>query len=196
MTRDAAGVPGPLSVQIASPQAAGTVRTGNASITLSGTAAQTSGIAWVSWASTAGASGPAKGTSQWNTGGIPLSAGFNRILVTAADNTGQLLTVFLDVIYTPGSRDTTAPSISILFPASTSYLTSESEITLSGTASDDMRVSQVTWMTSSGRTGTAAGTANWSTGPIALPVGTTAIVVRAWDAAGNAGWRSIVVTRQ
>ncbi len=69
-------------------------------------------------------------------------------------------------------------------------------ITVSGTASDDSGVSKVTWSSSTGGSGVASGTTHWTTPPIQLYLGTTTIVIRASDAAGNTRWRSLVVTRR
>ena len=75
------------------------------------------------------------------------------------------------------------------------YATSASSIIVSGTAQDSLGVAQVTWSSSTGGAGVATGTSNWTTGPIALYVGTTTIIIYAADAAGNQAWRSITVTR-
>lgn len=194
--RLAPGSPAPVTLRIQTPLAAGTVQTSRPTIELTGVASHPSGIARVSWAATGGANGPAIGTATWSTGSISLIPGFNRILVTASDNTGQYATVFLDVNYQPTVEDTTPPSVAILYPDTANFLTTEPEITLAGSAYDNVEVKQVTWATSSGRSGNATGTTHWTAGPIALPVGTTAIVIRAIDGAGNAGWQSVVVTRR
>jgi hypothetical protein len=85
--------------------------------------------------------------------------------------------------------------MTILSPSMTTVATSASSIVVSGTAQDSAGVSQVTWSSSTGGGGVATGTNNWSTGPIALYVGTTTIMVYATDTAGNQAWRSIVVSR-
>ncbi len=92
--------------------------------------------------------------------------------------------------------DTVAPSLTITSPASTNVLTSSSSIKLSGSASDNVGVTSVTWSTSAGKTGIATGTTYWNTGDVFLLVGTNTIVVRAADAVGNTSWRSVTVTRR
>jgi hypothetical protein len=67
-------------------------------------------------------------------------------------------------------------------------------ITVSGTASGQAGVSSVTWSTSTGASGTAAGTANWSA-VVPLYIGNTTITVRAYDPEGNSSWRSLSVVR-
>jgi hypothetical protein len=94
-----------------------------------------------------------------------------------------------------GGGDTVPPSITILSPALASFATSASSITVNGVASDNVGVVQVTWSSSTGASGTASGTSNWSAGPIPLYVGTTTITIKAVDAAGNKAWRSLTVIR-
>jgi hypothetical protein len=96
----------------------------------------------------------------------------------------------------PGSGgDTVPPSITILSPALATFATSGSSITVSGIANDNVGVAQVTWSSSTGASGTASGTSNWSTSAIPLYVGTTTITIDAVDPAGNKAWRSLTVTR-
>ena len=95
---------------------------------------------------------------------------------------------------TPGP-DTTPPSITILSPATTNFATSASSLVIQGTAKDNVGVALVTWASSNGGSGTASGTNNWTTPAIPLYVGETTITIRASDAAGNASWRSLTVTR-
>jgi outer membrane biosynthesis protein TonB len=93
-------------------------------------------------------------------------------------------------------NDLVAPSLAITYPAATSFLTSESTIQLRGTAKDSGGIFEVTWNDTTGNSGIAQGTVNWITAPIPLRVGTNTITVRAKDAAGNAGWRSVSITRK
>jgi len=91
--------------------------------------------------------------------------------------------------------DTTLPLISITSPTSvSSYTSSGSSITVGGTSSDNVGVTQVTWTNSLGGSGTAAGTTSWSSGAIALLGGTNLITVSARDAAGNVGIDTLSVT--
>ena len=96
---------------------------------------------------------------------------------------------------TPGAKDTTPPTLRISSPSSTSVSTSAKAIKFKGTASDNAAVASVVWGTSAGATGTASGTANWSTAPIPLYVGTNTITIQATDSSGNASWRTVMVTR-
>ena len=62
------------------------------------------------------------------------------------------------------SPDTTPPTVSITSPTTSSaYSTTQSTIALSGTASDNVGVTSVTWTNSANSTsGTASGTTSWS----------------------------------
>ena len=92
-------------------------------------------------------------------------------------------------------QDTTPPSIAITSPASTILSTTSASIAISGTASDNVGVTSVQWTASTGGSGTATGTVNWSA-QVPLLVGNNVITVRAFDAAGNSGWRAVTVVRQ
>lgn len=87
------------------------------------------------------------------------------------------------------ATDTQPPVVSITSPAN-NHNTSSSPITLSGTASDNVGVTSVTWSNSRGGSGTANGTSPWSAS-IPLQEGSNNITVTARDAAGNAGSSSI-----
>ena len=72
--------------------------------------------------------------------------------------------------------------------------TSAATIAFSGTASDNVGVTKVNWSTNTGASGTANGATNWSA-VIPLLSGSNVVTIRAYDAAGNNGWRSVVVRR-
>jgi hypothetical protein len=95
---------------------------------------------------------------------------------------------------TPSGGDKTPPTLKVVSPGSTMVSTSAAAIAVSGTASDNVGVAGVTWSTSTGASGNASGTANWSL-QAPLLVGTNVVTVRAYDAAGNSTWRTITVVR-
>jgi hypothetical protein len=98
---------------------------------------------------------------------------------------------------TPAStQDKSAPTLRITSPGTTIYSTSASTIRITGTASDRVGVSRVTWTASGGRSGEAEGTTNWVISDFDLRVGDNAIVIRAYDEAGNSAWRSLTITRR
>lgn len=89
-----------------------------------------------------------------------------------------------------------APTLTILSPASTSLLTYAATLSLRGTASDNVGVVEVTWSESTGASGRAQGTTYWNTPDLPLREGTNTLTMRARDAAGNVGWRTVMVTRK
>jgi hypothetical protein len=85
----------------------------------------------------------------------------------------------------PSSSDATSPTVKITSPTSSgAYATSRLNVSLAGTASDNVAVTKVTWVNSLGGSGTATGTTSWSAS-VALKPGTNIINVTAIDAAGN-----------
>jgi len=94
----------------------------------------------------------------------------------------------------PAGGDRSAPSVTIVSPSLTMISAYGPSITISGTASDNVGVARVEWSTSTGSAGTASGTAAWSA-QVPLLVGTNVVTIRAYDAAGNSGWRAITVVR-
>lgn len=94
-----------------------------------------------------------------------------------------------------GGGDTTPPSLQVLSPSLTIVATSAPSIAVSGTASDSGRVASVTWSTSNGDAGAAAGTAQWSA-TVPLLVGNNTVTIRAFDTAGNSAWRALTVVRR
>ena len=208
----------PLTLAIQAPLAT----TSASSVALNGTTSGGSGSVQVSWSTNQGAAGTAQGSGNWTILAIPLSVGANLITVTASDAIGdqasQSVTITSELPNPPADNptsgnspgtnppanppptaptggDTVPPSMTILSPAMTTVATSASSIVVSGTAQDNVGVAQVTWSSSTGGSGTAIGTANWTTGPIPLYVGMTTIMIYATDTAGNQAWRSITVTR-
>ena len=72
--------------------------------------------------------------------------------------------------------------------------TRSATLDVKGTASDGVGVTKVTWQAVAG-SGTASGTTNWSVTGIPLVIGDNNLIVRAYDAAGNMAWRSVLVIR-
>ena len=93
-----------------------------------------------------------------------------------------------------GGTDTVPPSLTIVCPGSTIVSAYTASLTISGTASDNVGVVSVAWSTSTGSSGAASGTTSWSA-TVPLLIGNTTVTIRAFDAAGNSGWRSLSVVR-
>ncbi|MGI8742273.1 MAG: matrixin family metalloprotease [Bryobacteraceae bacterium] len=184
-------------IDITAPAAGGIFSTTVANVSLSGTASAPSGIMRVIWSNSRGGNGQGSGATNWSTGSVSLQTGLSTITVTAIAQNGLSASRTLQVSYVlPGGAGTSPPSLTIVSPALTTVSTSGSSIAVSGTARDNNGISGVTWTNSTGGSGNASGTSNWSIGAIPLLVGTNTITVRATNVGGVAAWRSIVVTRQ
>jgi hypothetical protein len=150
-------------------------------ITVTGTAADNVGITEVSWSNDRGGSGVASGTETWTIPSIPLASGVNTIQVVARDAAGNTAGIELTVEYTPSSTDTEPPVIDAQAPAATA----EPVITITGTAADNVGVTEVSWSNDRGGSGVASGTETWTIPSIPLASGVNTIHVAARDAAGN-----------
>lgn len=92
------------------------------------------------------------------------------------------------------AKDPTAPTISITSPTSApSFTTRNASINLSGTASDNIGVSLITWENDRGGIGTASGTNPWNINGIPLRSGANVITVTAYDVAGNTTTATLTV---
>jgi hypothetical protein len=162
------------------------------SMTLSGTASDNVGVTQVTWVSSRGGSGTTSGTASWTTP-IALQTGSNVLTVTARDAAGNTSSDALTVTV-GSSSDTTAPSVAITTPTTAAtFKTATATLTLGGTASDNVGVTQVTWANNRGGSGAAIGTTSWSTS-VTLQTGVNALTLTARDAAGNTKTASITVT--
>ena len=159
----------------------GNVFTAVSTATLSGT---TSFPDYVKWSNNRGgggtcATGPG---SWWGATGIVLQPGYNTITITVHDFSGYTGSASVVICY-----DTTPPSVAITEPTTAAtYSTTLTTIDISGTASDNIGVAQVTWSNDKGGSGVCSGTTQWSASGIALQQGINTITVTATDLAGNA----------
>ncbi len=172
------------------------------SVSLSGSASGGAGTISVTW-STGSSTGIAAGSAAWTISNIALAMGLNTITLTAtagSSHVTQIVTVTRQNAAAPttptsgGGTDTTPPTLTIATPGGTAVSTSSATIEFSGTATDNVGVTSVTWSTNMGQSGTASGTGSWSAS-VPLLVGSNVVTIRAYDAAENSGWRSVVVTR-
>jgi len=125
------------------------ITTNQNSITFTGTASDnptaSSGLLDVKWTNAlAGTNGTASGQTSWNTGTIGLLQGSNTITITVRDRALNPLSRVVTVLY-----DNQAPSVAITTPASGSFLTSATTISLGGTVNDlgGGRVASMAWST-------------------------------------------------
>src|SRR2546426_691862 len=118
------------------------------------------------------------------------------VQVTALDASGNesACSNLASGVARPDPADATPPTVIITSPAtSPTYSTGSNTLTLTGTASDNEGVAQVSWTNSQGSSGTATGTTNWTASGIVLLPGTNVLTVTATDAAGNAGAATLTV---
>lgn len=191
-----APTPATLTITIASPAAS--FSTTASTVSISGLAAGGSGTLRVTWVDDRGGSGIASGAASWTVSPVTLAAGANYITVTVTDGIGSTAAKTVLVTRTTATQqaDTTPPTLLILSPGSTTFVTSNSTINLNGTASDNVGVVAVKWTNAFGAGGDAFGTTTWRIGNVPLLVGTNKITVRAIDAAGNYRWQMSTVIRQ
>jgi hypothetical protein len=186
----------PLTLTVAVPPSS----TSASAINLSGAASGGSGTIAVTW-STGAASGTAIGAaSAWTIPSVPLAVGSNSITITATAGASRVSRSYaVTRLATPPSTppntpDTTPPTLAITSPGAPTVSTALASIAISGTASDNVGVQRITWANNFGGSGTATGTTAWSV-TVPLLTGSNAITIRAFDAAGNSAWRSLVVVR-
>jgi hypothetical protein len=190
VTRTDATLP---TVTITSPTSSSTLSTALSAVTLGGTAADNVGVTQVTWTNSAGGSGTATGTTSWSAGSVALVMGVNVLTVTASDAAGNVRT---DTLTVTRNLDTTAPLVTITSPTSaTTFTTTAASLTVGGTASDAVGVTEVTWVSNQGGlSGTATGTTSWQAS-VDLSIAANRITVTARDAAGNARTDVITITR-
>jgi len=200
VTRDVAPTvpsnpPAALTIRILTPTATGTLQTAQPTVVLSGTAGPDGRVARIQWVNTRGSGGSVAGSANWSSSPLALDPGFNRITVLATDTQGQSATTSIDVEYVQGT-DTVAPTLTVLYPATSTFTTTSTTITISGTATDNVGLAEVDWVSNGNRTAKAAGTTNWQVENYPLLPGINSIMIRAFDVAGNMSWRSLSITRQ
>lgn len=89
------------TIEFLAPTNTDSYNSSNASLDMAGTASDDREVSAVSWNSSQGQSGMAKGTANWIISQIPLTEGENIITVTATDKVGNKGSRKLTVIYTP-----------------------------------------------------------------------------------------------
>jgi hypothetical protein len=124
--------------------------------------------------------------------GTSVTAGSYEVTATVFD---EVLTASQTFTWTIVASDTTAPFVTITGPTSAAtYTTATSAMTLSGTGSDDVGVTQVTWVSDRGGSGTAAGTTSWTSGVMTLQSGQNVITITARDAGDNSATDVVTIT--
>jgi hypothetical protein len=137
-------------------------------------------------------------SGAWSAAGVSLATGSNTVTVTAFDSAHHTASQSAVVVRTAVAPTTTAPaplSVLITSPAASVTTVKAATISLGGTAAGGTGITQVTWQTSTGATGTGTGTDHWLASSIPLLTGTNTIVVRAFDGRGLSAWAAVVAVR-
>jgi parallel beta-helix repeat protein len=188
------------TVTITAPTTNATMSTSWHMIFLSGTASDNAKVTSVAWNNSLGGSGTAYMIPQWgganvtwqSRGNVLLYAGYNVITVTAFDDSNNSATDTLIVIYLP--PEASPPTCMITAPTTnTTMLTNWHMINLRGVATDNFKVTSVTWSNSLGGSGIAYMTPQWGAtsvtwqnrSNIQLFPGINVITVTAIDANNN-----------
>ena len=135
--------------------------------------------------------GLAIGVSTGLIAGTPTSPGTYPMTVTVSDGEQTTSQTFTWTI----TAEMIAPVITITSPTTAAtFTTSSATLSLGGTASDNVAVTQVTWTNDRGGSGTANGTTSWSANDVILQPGVNVLTVTASDAAGNISSDVLTVT--
>lgn len=125
----------------------------------------------------------------------PLSGGIHNATVRIKSDASNISEYSFAIRAEGVFFDGTAPLVTISSPtSSTAWSTTSNTMSLSGSASDNHQVSQVSWSNDRGGGGTASGTTSWSASGILLKSGTNVFTVTALDGVGNIGTDSLTVT--
>ena len=150
-------------------------------ITMAGTASDNIGVWEVHYRVNSGTWLVASGTTSWSAS-ITLSPGSNILEARAFDTSGNQSAVASRTV-TYNSSDTTVPILTITSPSNGAVFAG-STITMTGTASDNIAVSQVHYRVNSGSWSTASGSTSWSAS-LTLSLGSNTLEARAFDSSGN-----------
>jgi hypothetical protein len=135
--------------------------------------------------------GPSNGVSAIAVSLVSLSS-------FAVDAAGTVYFSAGDRIYkiVPAGDDLESPRLAVTAPASSASLTVASQfLSLAGTASDNIAVTQVGWRNERGGAGVAVGPPEaWAIHNLQLQPGLNSITVTAWDGRGNAASTTLAVT--
>lgn len=98
------------TIVITNPTSSSYFTNATATINLSGTASDNTGVTMITWQNYSGGIGVATGTNSWSITGIPLKYGLNYIVLTAYDAAGNSGYAALTVTFAPGTgTSNTAP---------------------------------------------------------------------------------------
>ena len=160
-------------------------------ISISGSAADNVAVSSVTWTNSLGGSGTAtvSGTTSatW-AANVPLRFGSNIITFVAADAAGNTA----NTTATVNLADTTPPAITITNQGS---ISSTGAVNISGSVTDNVAGSSVTWANSLGGSGTATVSGTSWTANLSLAIGSNVITFSARDTANNISTTSVTINR-
>jgi hypothetical protein len=176
-------------VTLVSPTSAATFTTSATSLILAGTATDNVGVTSVDWTTDTGLSGSATGTASWSTGAIALAPGETQIVVSAHDGAGNRGSATLRVTMMP---QVAPPAIDIVTPQDR-FVSMANELSVTGVASSDAGIIDVSWSNDRGGGGLATGQTSWHIPSVSLQPGTNVVSVTARDALGGSATAAVTV---
>lgn len=125
----------------------------------------------------------------------PASGGIHQATVQVESNASNISNYTFAIRGEGVFFDGTPPVVAITSPTTGSaWSTGSGTLSLSGSATDNQQVGQVSWSNDRGGGGTATGTTSWSASGIPLKSGLNVIMVTALDGVGNISTDSLTVT--
>jgi RHS repeat-associated protein len=180
------------NISITSP--ANNSTTANSSITVSGTAQSSVGVANVfvnNQSATVNSS-----ANTWTIPNVALAVGNNTITARAVDSLGTEVSAQINVTRQQPVVDVAPPVIAISSPVNNSTTQSQT-ITVSGTAADPgTNASGLASVTVGGQNATLNANGNWTISGVAINLGSNTITARATDNAGNYAVATVTINRQ
>jgi hypothetical protein len=155
------------------------------------TLAATGGTGGRTWTISAGAlPGGLTLSAGGSISGTPTGVGTFAFTVRVTDGVGATATKGLSIAI---AADTAGPAVTIQSPAPPKGSATSTPLLVSGVASDNVGVTQVSWANDRGGSGGASGTTAWVASGIPLQPGKNVITITARDAANNAGTAQVAI---
>ncbi|MGE0131649.1 MAG: Ig-like domain-containing protein [Blastocatellales bacterium] len=127
----------------------------------------------------------------------PTEAGFGFLNGVALDQVGNVYFCEPDRYairrVSAAPADPTPPAIQITSPASGAVIIASNRVTISGTATDNLVISHISWVNALGGSGSASGSGAWEIKDAVLKNGVNRFTITVWDNAGNSASATIDV---
>jgi uncharacterized protein (TIGR03437 family) len=125
---------------------------------------------------------------------VDLEEGVNVITVAVRDRAGNQTSAVINVVRTLNADDKQSPSITITTPTTApTWITTNSLLTLRGTASDNNSVTHLRWSNDRGGEGSVSGADTWVARNVPLRTGVNKITLTAFDSNGNTATKTLLV---